>query len=118
MKKMNKVKEFWNEHKKEIVLTAAAVVGGIVLVKTGAKYVKFVKSNAALPNPEGFIPAIDVGVVGDYARYERGDVELWMDNMPLADMGKLGEEIAEKVPDLPENPIVWALLNIRPGDRT
>lgn len=120
--KNNMMKKIWNwtkDHKKEIIITAATAVGGICLIKAGVdcvKIVKNVKSNMALPNPEGFIPEIGVGTVGDYARYERGDVELWMDNIPLAELGKLGEEIANKVPDVPENPVVWALLSVRPGE--
>ena len=114
--KMKNAWEFVKENKKKIIFGAAAVVGGFILFKTGAKYVKIAKAITPLPNPEGFTPEIGVGEVVDFARYDSGSVDLWMDKIPLADMGKLGEEIVEKVPDLPENPIVWSVMNIRPDE--
>ena len=116
-------KEAWNwtkEHKKGIILSVVTVVGGVVLYKAGASYVeRVVKPNMPLPNPEGFVPEIDVGVVGDYARYPGGVVDLWMDKVRLGDMGKLGEELVEQIPDLSENSTMFMITNIFPeGEAT
>lgn len=115
--KLNGAWEWIKDHKKEIAITAATVVGGIVLYKTGVKFKEFVKSNGPLPNPDNFIPEFSEGECTDFARYANGDtVELWLDNMPLSMFGELAEEIYDQVPDMPENPVVWSIVNIRKGD--
>ena len=78
---------------------------------------KALESTKPMPNPEKFIPDIDIGVVTDYGKYAEGTVtELWMDHIPLDKMGALATEIREKVPGIPENAIVWTILNIRPDE--
>ena len=116
--KLNGAWEWIKDHKKEIAITAATVVGGVVLYKTGVKFKQAMKDTLPLPNPDKFIPEFSEGECTDFARYNDGAVELWLDNMPLSMFGELGEEIYDQIPDMPENPVVWALINIRKGDET
>lgn len=91
------------EHKKEIaiagIISIVSAVGGIVLYK------KFERTNTI----EWHLPALDISP-GDIRYHDGGtQIAIYDDNFPLAAMGKLGEYIAESIPDLPDNPnIVYA----------
>lgn len=115
--KMKNAWEWVKDHKKEIAITAAVVVGGIVTYKTGVKFKNLVKAIKPLPNPDNFIPEFSEGICTDFARYGNNDcVEVLLDNMPLSMFGELAEELYDQIPDLPENPVVWSIVNIRKGD--
>ena len=119
-KKIENAWEWVKDHKVEIACSVAMVAGGIVLFKA-SKYsrnvMKALEQTKPMPNPEKFIPDIGIGTVSDYAKYHEGTVtELWMDNIPLEKLGDLGAEFRAKIPDLPDNAVVWALLNIRPDE--
>lgn len=110
--------EFIKGHKKVIAGTAITVIGGVVLFKSLPKN-KCTEHVVHLtnPKPEKILPDFGVGVVQDVLQYEDHITEIWMDHIPLADMGKLGEAIRDNIPDIPENYEVWALLNLHGPDK-
>ena len=124
-----KIKNAWEwikDHKVVVielgVCAVAAIIGGIVL-HNEIKHVNLVKyikdSTPDFKPPENLnISDIGVGEIDGVFRYNDGIVELWLDKIPLTDMGKLGEAIADKIPDIPANPNAWALLSIKPGEET
>lgn len=118
--KIKNALEWVKDHKVEIACGAVTIVCGAVFVKAckeSRAMLKALEATKPMPNPEKFIPDIDIGVVTDYGKYAEGTVtELWMDHIPLDKMGALATEIREKVPGIPENAIVWTILNIRPDE--
>lgn len=64
-------------------------------------------------NPEHIkIQDFEVGGLDDVVKYGNGSTELWLDRVGIGDIGKLGEEIESKIPDIPENAHIWMLMNI------
>ena len=123
--KIKKAWEWTKEHKKEIALGACAAVVtacGIVLVKN-SRYDTEIKSmlddakNASKNwRPEKLnVSDLGVGKLDDVMRYPNGVVELMVDNIPLYDMGALGDAIASEIPDIPGDNNVWALVSIKPN---
>lgn len=97
------IKNTWKwvkEHKKEITIAGAISIvsafGGIVLYK------KFDHTNMI----DLYLPALDISPGN--SRYHGGgtQIAIYDEVFPLATMGKLGEYIAENIPDLPDNPSV------------
>lgn len=119
-KKIENAWEWVKEHKIEVACGVVTLVSGIVLFKACKRsqgIIKALETMKPMPNPDKFIPEIDIGTVNDYAKYAKGTVtELMMDNIPLDTMGALAAEIREKVPGIPDGAIVWTILNIRPGE--
>ena len=120
--KINKVKVWIEEHKREIVIAAGAAVvtvGGIILFKNHKEATNVVEALTKSSNdwrPEKLnITDLGVGELGDAMRYSNGTVELWLDNIPLNDMGTLGDAIAAQIPDIPGDNNVWALLSVKPN---
>lgn len=119
--KMNKTWNWIKEHKMQIGIAAATMVGSVVIYKTTKalpKAIEAVKKTVPDVKPEYILPDIGIGTVAEYATYADGSVlELWMDNIPLDAMGELGEKIRANAPDpIPENALVWTILNIRQGE--
>lgn len=118
--------EWVKNHKKGVIIaglaTVGTVVGGIFLYKNNY-YVnvgKFIDNwgSARKVADKVTVSALGTCKVNDIIRYETGTIEMFLDNIPLAEMGKLGEDIIEKIPNLPDNANVWALLSIKDGNIT
>lgn len=124
--KINRVQEWIKEHKKEIGIGALAVittVGGVVLFKkfgvsaNTMSDVKNVDSSKANVWPKQlYISDIGVGFIDDAQFYQPGHIELWMDDIPLTEMGELGESIIDHFVNegITKDSEVWALLSVRP----
>ena len=111
-----KVFEWIKEHKTAILVTAGTVaLGGLCLYGVSKKTPKLdTASKSTFVMPKRLpLTGFDVGVCDDVIKYDNGTVELWLDNVNLEQMGDLGDEIMNRIPELPENPNVWALLSIR-----
>lgn len=127
----NKTKNAWSwvkEHKVEIgigALCVATTVAGVAVFKKQIDPEVIMKriKNTSKPKKTSIWPKVldardlGVGECNDVLAYENGSVELWMDNVSLSDMGKLGEVIRDHFPDLGDGN-VWALMNIRPNEET
>lgn len=118
-KKFNKMWEFVKDHKREILIgTGVAIAAGFGLYKITSRKPNIIVdleqiSTEATNCKNCFKPELGVGVVEDAIKYDCGTIELMLDQLKLSDMGRLGEEIANKIPDIPENAKVWSLLDIR-----
>ena len=112
-----KVFEWIKEHKMELLIAAGTVaLGGICLYKCSNTKSKIELGTSSKPSigPKKIpLTCFGVGACDDALKYNDGTVELWLDNINLDQMGDLGDEIANCIPELPENPNVWALLCIR-----
>lgn len=114
-----KVFEWIKEHKTEILIaTGTIVLGGLCVYGVSKKTPKVDSTSTKIfAGPEHLkLTGFDVGVCDDVLKYNDGSVELWLDNVKLEQIGELGGEITKRIPELPENSNVWALLCIR-GDR-
>lgn len=119
-----KVKNAWEwtkEHKKEVALGACAVVVtacGVILFKNRQHSVDIKQAFKSVSDwrPEKLETDLGVGKLDDAMRYPDGMVELWMDDIPLKDMGTLGDAIAAEIPDVPGDSTVWALLAVKPNN--
>lgn len=119
--KMKNAWEWIKEHKLQIGIAAATMVGGVALYKATKslpKAIEAVQKTVPDVKPEYILPDIGIGTVEEYATYADGTaLEFWMDDIPLSAMGELGEKIMANSPDpIPENATVWAILNIRQGE--
>lgn len=120
-----KIKNAWEwtkEHKSEIgiaVCATAATVCGVILFKNHKHSVDIPQAFKSVEDnwrPERLkIVDLGVGKLDDAMRYPDGTVELWMDNIPLADMGTLGDAITAQIPGIPGDNNVWALLSVKPS---
>jgi hypothetical protein len=112
----NKFKKAWTwvkENKELIIGTGLMVVGGAALIAVGIKYRPDKRTGSNDPAPNGIIPNWGVGDCCNYETYGEGKViEFWLDNVNIEDTGKLGEEIISKIPNLPDNAKMWAIVNI------
>ena len=119
-KKIEKVWVFVKEHKKEILIgSGIAILGGFGLYKA-TRYKPSCKCSIGKSLLESvndcretITPDLGVGTLGDAFKYDGGTIELWMDNLNIEDLGKLGEGIVNNIPDVPKDAKVWALLDIR-----
>lgn len=124
--KIKNVKVWIEEHKKEIGIGALAVittVGGVVLFKkfgipaNAMGDAKSTCTNKTNVWPKQlYISDIGVGFVDDAQFYQPGHIELWMDDIPLTEMGELGESIIDHFYNegITKESEVWALLSVRP----
>lgn len=122
--KIKKIKVWMEEHKKEIVITAGAAVmtvGGIILFKNH-KYVADIKkalTSSGKWRPEQlYLEDVGIGRVDNALLYPNGCIEMMMDDIPLSDMGELGDTLFDHFN--PTNGVskdskVWALLSIKPN---
>ena len=124
--KTKNIKAWLNEHKKEIGIGALAVittVGSVILFKkfgvsannmSSAKSISTGKTNV-WPK-QLYITDIGVGIIDDAQLYQPGHIELWMDDIPLTEMGELGESIIDhfECEGITKDSEVWALLSVRP----
>lgn len=114
--------EWIKEHKKEIAIAACTgvmAIGGTILFKNCKEAAAIRKALSTVKDcarPEK-VNIIDLGVgkLDDALRYSDGTVELWLDNVPLADMGTLGDAITAQIPGIPGDNNVWALLSVKPN---
>lgn len=110
------------EHKKEITITlcvGVTTICGVILFKNSKKPavmdVKKTFEDELWPEKLN-IPDLGIGKLDDIMKYPNGTVELWLDNIPLADLGNLGDAIADQIPDIPGDNNVWALLSVKPNN--
>lgn len=116
-----KAVEWFKEHKWEILVAGSTIVlGGLGIYAISKKAGHRISIEQALDtetdvfaSKKMYLTDIGVGALDDAIRYNDGTVELWLDNVKLDELGKLGEGITENISDLPENANVWALLCIR-----
>lgn len=100
------VENMWDwvkEHKKEIAIAGVAsvisVIGGIIVYRKIESAKTF----------DLHLPALDISPGSDRFHGGGTQIAIYDDVFPLAAMGKLGECIAENIPDLPNNPnVVYA----------
>lgn len=118
--KLEKAKTWVKEHKKEILIGAGATVITGVGILLGQKVLNRQYADL-IDNFKGERFMCDDGStvfkmfeLADAFKYKDGSVELMLDKCHLNDLGKFGEEILEKIPELPENEQVWMLMNIHP----
>ena len=115
--------EFVKEHKVEIlVVTGATVLGCLGIRHINKKEAKMLGDllveNKNIVWPDDITKNVcwdgAVGCVDDILKYpDNGTIEMWLDRIYLNELGKLGEDILARIPDLPENHEVWALLSIK-----
>lgn len=117
--KFKKAWEYMKEHRTEILLVGGAIVATSAL---GAAWFKgrtvkvLVDDPTVLDKaskPVKVLPKLGNWKVDDVLQYNDGTIELWLDNLSLDDIGELGEEIVSKIPNVPTNSKVWALMSIR-----
>ena len=123
---MNKtIKNAWEwtkEHEKEIIIATCAGVAaicGVILFKNSKNpaVTAIKKAFSSEWRPEKLnILDLGVGKLGDAMKYPDGTVELWLDDVPLADMGALGDAITDQISDISGNNGVWALLSVKPNN--
>lgn len=93
--KMKKAKVYVCEHKREFIIGAGLiVVGGIVFVVTKQKPKTVTVDKILEMNPT--IPKLDIGTISDLQVYENGNIDLILNDVKLADLGKVGEELIDK----------------------
>lgn len=123
---MEKTKKAWayvKEHKKEILIGIGVAVSGVALYKVCKTKPRITTSELAEPIVNLMNDVVDevdhieihdfkVGDLTDVMKYSSGSTELWLEQVDINDIGKLGEEIVSKIPDIPENAKVWMLMNI------
>lgn len=76
-KKIENAWEWVKDHKVEIACGVVTIICGAVFVKACKEsrvIFKALEGAKPMPNPENFIPDIDIGVVNDYAKYAEGTV--------------------------------------------
>ena len=123
-----KIKNAWEwtkDHKKQIGLAVATTVCGVGLWKN-RNHLTFMNAVQNIDKPKEIdiwpkkLDLIDLGIgaLDDAMRYKDGSVVLWMDQIPLSDMGNLGEAICDNIPDLPGNSSVCALMCVKPNVET
>lgn len=124
-KKIRNAWEWTKEHKGEIIVAVGASVitaCGVVLFKNHKESVAIRKALSTVKDsswPEKLnILDLGVGKLDDAMRYQDGTVELWLDNIPLYDMGTLGDAITAQIPGIPGDNNVWALLSVKPNVET
>lgn len=116
--KFNKAWEFVKDYKREILIGAGvAIAAGFGLYKITSRKPEIIVdleqiSTETMNCKNLFKPELGVGVVEDAIKYDCGTIELMVDQLKLSDIGKLGEEIANKIPDIHENAKVWSLISI------
>ena len=101
-----RIKNMWGwikEHKKEIaiagLISIGSAAGGVFL------YEKIKSINVANDWVPTKFNVSDVDFDGNLVRHHDGATEIFVyDCVPLAVMGKFGENIIENIPDLPDNP--------------
>ena len=118
--KLEKAKTWVKEHKKEIIIGAGMTVLAGAGILLGRKVLNS-ESVRMIENLKGERFICDDGStvfkmfeLTDAVKYKDGSIELVLDKFHLDDLGKFGEEILEKIPELPDNEQVWMLMNIHP----
>jgi hypothetical protein len=118
----NKFKKAWNyvkEHGDVFIIAGGVIIscgiwGGTLLALP--KPTKVLVDNPLFTGnkskPIKVLPRLGDWKVDDVLKYENGTYELWLDDLRLDDIGKLGEEIRNNVPGIPANSKVWALMSI------
>lgn len=120
--KIKKVWEWTKDHQREIVIaacTGVVAIGGTILFKNRKEAAIIQKALSTVKDcdrPET-VNIIDLGVgkLDDALRYSNGAVELWLDDIPLADLGTLGDAITTQIDGIPGDNKVWALLSVKPN---
>lgn len=106
MKKISKedIKNFWEEHKTEIIAGTVAVAGfigtGLVLWKTSQKTSSDVVEDFGgltifRKEPSRPIPETELFKISDIAEDVNDGCVVWLDSCKLADCGKVGEELCK-----------------------
>ena len=123
--KMENMRNWIEEHKVEIgigtLCVATTVVCGILIKKqldpevimNNIKKANQPKKMSVWPKKLDIVD-LGVGALDDAMVYDNGVVELWMDQIPLSDMGALGESLRDHFPEL-SDASVWALMSINPN---
>lgn len=112
--------EWVKDHKSEIAIAGcAAIVGGcgVVLYKNRQASLAIRKTIDAYKShqPEKInISDLGLGKLDDAIKYPNGTVELWLDDIPLKNMGALGDAITAQIEGIPGDNNVWALLSVKP----
>lgn len=109
----NKVKEFVKTHKKEIALTAVAVVGGVIIFAITKKKPKIVTQLAeAVPaNKWRWIdaPELELGTITDLST--NGEwIDAIVNDITVGDLGRFGEELC-KIEGVNPNTIVSSMMS-------
>ena len=124
-KKIENAWEWIKEHKGEILIATGATVITACGIGLHNKHRANVMIRKALSTskdciyPEKLnILDLGIGKLDDAMRYSDGTVELWLDNIPLYDMGALGDAITAQIPGIPGDNNVWALLSVKPNVET
>ena len=100
MKKENKVVGFVKNHKKAFVITGLIMVGGVIFAVTKTKPIKIAE---LFRNPNELpIPDMETGKA--MRMWSRGaktmGVEGIVNNIPLSDLGRFGEELMQKMEEV------------------
>lgn len=99
--KDGKVKKWFKDHKKEIIVGVVAVAGTAVLMRTKKVYAK-----ANLSIGLNFLDGSD----DDGPFFRRGgnytNINMSKPGLKISDLGKLGETLLEKIPDLTKDSLV------------
>lgn len=123
-KKMENMRNWIEDHKYEIGIGALCVATTAVCAVLIKKQLdpEVIMNNIKKANQPKMsiwpkkldIVDLGVGALDDAMVYDNGVVELWMDQITLSDMGKLGESLRDNFPEL-SDASVWALMSINPN---
>ena len=112
--RLEKVKKFVSDHKKELAIGAGTVVGGVVIYKITKKAPKFetIKqvSHIGTKIKELDIPKLDLGTIDDLWVDEFG-TNLILNDVTVADLGKVGEEFL-KIDGITNKTTVTAIVGL------
>ena len=89
--KLEEIKTFVEEHKKEILIGTGVVVGGIVLVVTGKKLLKPRKAIISKPYKDLPKPNMSVGKLDDFWEDSCGKMAL-INDIAIKDLGTVGQD--------------------------
>ena len=89
--KLEEIKTFVEEHKKEILIGTGVVVGGIVLVVTGKKLLKPKKAIISKPYKDLPKPNMSVGKLDDFWEDSCGKMAL-VNDIAIKDLGTVGQD--------------------------
>ena len=89
--KLEEIKTFVEEHKKEILIGTGVVVGGIVLVVTGKKLLRPRKAIISKPYKDLPKPNMSVGKLDDFWEDSCGKMAL-VNDIAIKDLGTVGQD--------------------------
>lgn len=109
--KKNKVLKVVKEHKKEILIGAGTMISIGLLSYLGIKHSK--KNSICIPTIEDDrITNYVVKGLDRVERYSEDCLDLWLEGSKLSELGVLGENIKEGIPNTTSDTMVYGVLQL------